>query len=270
MTLEKDCQGYLEAISDAIEGKMGFGFSNWDNRDGSMANFECAETCPSPASSCDSSISMISDFRVETWGYTEDKPDNNDDNDNDDDDGGNDGDDGDEDESFEPAMMHAFIAYAEDFEEDTYEFYVRGLDGRDLTTQDRAITMGSNNRAFILDFPYDDTCYWAYEHFFLGGSMSYDVDVSQVSCDRAAGLFLVQMDDEDCSWFPQPSDYVPQCASLDVMTANKHGFAIEAHPCEFGQCDNESLCKARFTDEDYWNYGYGADFMINTENPFNV
>jgi hypothetical protein len=166
--------------------------------------------------------------------------------------------------------MLAFIAYAEDFEEDTYEFYVRGLDGRDLSTQDRSISMGANNRAFILDFPYDDETYWAYDHYFLGGSMSYDVDVSQVSCDRAAGLFLVQVDDDECSWGPQPRDYAPQCASIDVMTANRHGFTVEAHPCEFGQCDNESLCTRRFSDEDFWNYGYGTDFKINTAEAFNV
>jgi hypothetical protein len=106
MTLEKDCQGYLEAISDTIEGNMGFGFSNWDNRDGSMADFECAETCPTAASSCDSSVSVVSDFRVETWGYTEDKPDNNDDDDGDDGNDGDDGDDGndgDDEDSIEPA-----------------------------------------------------------------------------------------------------------------------------------------------------------------------
>ena len=74
--------------------------------------------------------------------------------------------------------------------------FVKGLDGQSLSTVDTTVNMGYNNRAIVTDFPYDDYVYWAYWHELLGGSFSYNVDVSNVDCACAAGAFFVNLDDD--------------------------------------------------------------------------
>lgn len=75
-----------------------------------------------------------------------------------------------------------------------------GLPGKELTGSGDELTMGQNNRAWVLDFPNDDSVYWSYWHDYLGGSISYDIDLSAVDCACSAGIYLVQADDGDCSW----------------------------------------------------------------------
>ena len=139
-----------------------------------------------------------------------------------------------------------------------------------MTTDNDTIYMGANNRGWILDGQYDNEAYWAHWETYLGGTLSFDVNVDECDCNRAAGVFLVQLDDGDCSWDPKPSDMVPQCAAIDIFEANKYGLNVASHPCTSGQCDIESLCKVRVNDDDYWNYGYGDEYTINTENDFSV
>lgn len=38
--------------------------------------------------------------------------------------------------------------------------------------------MGANNRAFITDFSNDESSYWAYWHYYLGGTLEFDMNVS--------------------------------------------------------------------------------------------
>jgi hypothetical protein len=89
---------------------------------------------------------------------------------------------------------------------------------------DDKIEMGLNNRAFVLDQPYDDSTYWAYYHKYMGGTLMFDVDVSNVDCECAAGVYLVELNDDHCSWNEKNPGETPQCATIDVMEANKHGF----------------------------------------------
>ena len=198
ISIEAECPGYLDGLSNVIEGGMGIAFANWDNRNGMMADFEDSDMC-STASSCDNTQVNISDFRIITSGYTEEMPEEESE---DEDDGDNDGDD----ETDAPFVE--FVAWSDDFEGDA-EFFLRGLEGKELATNDKTITMGPKNRAFVLDYPYDDEAYWAYQDYFLGGTMTYDVNVSDIACDSAAGVFLVQVDDEECFWNSKPSGEVP-------------------------------------------------------------
>jgi len=59
-----------------------------------------------------------------------------------------------------------------------HEFFVKGLDGAYLSTNDREITMGLNNRAFVTDYAEDNSVWWSYWHNYLAGSVQYTVDVS--------------------------------------------------------------------------------------------
>lgn len=62
--------------------------------------------------------------------------------------------------------------------------------------------MGLDNRAFVLDYENDDSTYWAYWHDLLGGSFEFEVEVNDIGCACAAGVFAVDLNDEECSWNP--------------------------------------------------------------------
>ena len=72
--MEASCEAYLKALNDDIEGGMGFIFTSWDNTDGGFNLNESSSQCSSPATSCDNVSSLISNFKVYQWGYTEDIP----------------------------------------------------------------------------------------------------------------------------------------------------------------------------------------------------
>lgn len=150
--------------------------------------------------------------------------------------------------------MKTFIGYVDEgsefFEAGEYELYMKGVDGQQLETYGDEIVMGKNNKAFVLDLPYDDSIEWAYYTSYLGASLSFDVNVSNVGCGCAAGVYLAALDDETCSWDPYPSDTTPQCASVDLMEANRNGFITASHPCEFGSCDIESQSKRNLNFDD--------------------
>lgn len=166
---------------------MGYVVSAWDNTDGANADFECEGQCPEPASSCDGAVNSISNIKFYQWGYNEDRvepepspepspePEPS--------------------PTPQPADFEGFWGYSDLFWDGDWEFYVKGLDNRHLTTSDRTIEMGYNNRAFILDYPYDDGTYWSYWHQYLGGSLDFDVDVSEIPCACAAGVYLAELDD---------------------------------------------------------------------------
>ena len=152
--------------------------------------------------------------------------------------------------------------------------YVKGLDGKVLSTEATTVLMGEENRAFVTDEAFDDEVYWAYGHDLLGGSFSYTVDVSNVGCACAAGAFLVDLNDDECSWNAKDEGVTPQCASIEVMEANMYGFNVASNPCEFGSCDIVSQCRASITtDSDVGGsevYGYGSGYSIDTSMPYKV
>jgi len=155
---------------------MGFVFSNWDNSQG-LEDFEIGDE---PQGDCAASKSMIRYFSIRTEGSTEvipEEPETSDD---------------DEPPAPEPAQFEGFETYIEsdDYTGD-FTMFVKGIDGAELSTEGNAISMGCNNRAWITDFEEDESLYWAYWHDYLGGSLTFDVDLSGVACTKAAGLYLV-------------------------------------------------------------------------------
>jgi hypothetical protein len=256
IVMEAGCQDYLKNLSTNIEGGMGFVISSWDNTDSAYkAVEECPDMCSAPAASCENAINQISDFKVYQWGYTEDPTD-----------------DPTPEPSPEPepqpepqpepAQMKKFIGEATHY--GIWEFYMRGLDGKYLETKDDQIEMGLDNRAFILDYALDDSTYWAFWHYYIGGTLQFDVDVSSVGCECAAGVYLVELNDDYCSWDSKSRGETPQCATIDVMEANQHGFKTQSQPCEFGVCDEESQCPASANAAGTMKYGSGSEYLINT------
>lgn len=167
-------------------------------------------------------------------------------------------------------MGYVNDGFSESSEAEEYEFYVKGLDSSYLETWFDTIQMNGNNRAFVLDVPANDSIEWAFYTGYLGGSISFDVNVNDVGCGCAAGVYLTALDDDTCSWSPYPMGDKPQCSSIDVMEANRNGFTAAAHPCEGSECDLESQSKNNVNDHDAMSFGPGNKYTINTKKNFNV
>jgi hypothetical protein len=61
------------------------------------------------------------------------------------------------------------------------------------------IEMGLDNRAFVLTEANYSTNK-AFKPNYLGGTLKFDVDVSNLGCNCATGVFLVALDEEKCNW----------------------------------------------------------------------
>ena len=221
--METDCRDYIDYLSSIVEGRMGFIFANWDNRspnrNRNFADFERLDVCDEPADSCDDSFSIISDFQIFQWGYNEAQPVIPDDAESE------------EDNTPEPEPPKFYPLLATSGDEGVGLFWLRGVKNRTLITDDITISMGKNNRAWILDQNYDNEVYWAHYEDYLGGALEFTVNVNNADCYRALGVYIVEVNDGDCSWKSKPSDQIPQCASIDIMEANRYGFNAASHPC---------------------------------------
>ena len=147
------------------------------------------------------------------------------------------------------------------------DFYIKGLDGKRLTTEGTSINMGEGNRGFIFDYPYDDDTYWNYYHQYLGGTLSFDVNVNDVGCGCAAGVFLGSLDDENCSWDKWGMGSKRTCPTIDLLQANGDDFLTAAHPCAGGQCDAVSQCIRTAPSN---GYGPGSSYTIDTTRSFSA
>ena len=149
--------------------------------------------------------------------------------------------------------------------------FFESQDWSEATTDRSSVTISTNNHFTIKRNAWDGHDFAA-KYLLRGGSVEYDVDLSQMDCGCVAGLYLVQ-DNEWCD--PEAAQNgAPQCASIDVMQANKAGFNVSANPCANGTCDGVSQCqydmsvqgKAKYGDD---AYGPGGS-LINTDSPFSV
>lgn len=59
----------------------------------------------------------------------------------------------------------------------TLPVYAMGLPDRELVGHEDSLTIGANNRAWLLDVNNTDSVEWAYYHEFVGGSLEYNVDL---------------------------------------------------------------------------------------------
>jgi hypothetical protein len=121
--------------------------------------------------------------------------------------------------------------------------------------------------------------------YVLDHTLSFTTDVSSVSCGCNAALYFVLMPAYNQSQQPDPStcgNYYCDanqvcglwCPEFDLMEANRAGFAITPHKCDnptgkwYPHCDGRGCSIQTKTMGN--NYGYGANFIINTQNEFNV
>lgn len=135
-----------------------------------------------------------------------------------------------------------------------------------LQTSDRSLEIGENNRAFILDLDDASTTWSAHYHNYLGGSVAFDVNVSDVGCGCAAGVYLTTSNDETCNWSDYDANVTPQCTTIDLVEANMWGFRAGYMPCMDGSCNAAAKCSSSVTSD----YGPTGIEAIDTMKSYNV
>ena len=107
--------------------------------------------------------------------------------------------------------------------------------------------MSENNRAWLHDVEYDDSCEWTYKHDgYLGGELSYDVNVSEVPCECAFGVHLAYLNDNECRLDAYGANELsPACDSISIMEANKMGFLSDSVSCSGGICTDAKQCMGK-------------------------
>ena len=122
----------------------------------------------------------------------------------------------------------------------------------------------------------------------LGGSISYDVDLSQSGCSCNAALYLISMPGKD--WNGNPSggeggDYYCDanmvngqwCPEFDIMEANTYAWHSTPHKCDspndkghYSNCDRGGNCFQVAHQKLNGIYGPGNQYPINTQKEFHV
>lgn len=110
------------------------------------------------------------------------------------------------------------------------------------TSNGKDYTCNMNNRGYIMNGPSFDT---GNPDFYipnlLGGSIEFDADVSEFECGCLNTFYTVKMPSKNSSgglnhnndhWFYCDANvHDSYCPEMDLMEANKYGFATTPHSC---------------------------------------
>jgi len=128
-------------------------------------------------------------------------------------------------------------------------------------------------------------------HFFqpdlLGGSIEYDIGLSDVDCACNAAFYMVSSPGKDTNgnfnagpagdYYCDANNVGGQwCPEMDIMEANKYAMRMTPHKCDapnskghYFNCDRGGCGKSLHSIS--WNsYGPGGQYRINTNNWFHV
>jgi len=118
----------------------------------------------------------------------------------------------------------------------------------------------------------------------LDKTLSVTIDLSPIGCGCNAALYMSQMPGRNPDGTPNPShdkDYYCDsndvggawCPEMDLMEANNRAMQVTPHKCysmngqQYTNCDRGGCGMRIHTGT---NFGWGANFKINTQNQFNV
>lgn len=122
----------------------------------------------------------------------------------------------------------------------------------------------------------------------LGGSISYDVNLSQSGCACNAALYLISMPGKDWNGNPNAGDgkdyYCDAnmvggqwCPEFDIMEANTFAWHSTPHKCDspndkghYSNCDRGGNCFQIAHQKLNGIYGPGGQYEINTQQEFHV
>ena len=148
--------------------------------------------------------------------------------------------------------------------------------------------MGFNGRVYLSNTQmFDKTQYFTPS--LLGGSMEYDVDLSQAGCSCNAALYFIGMPakNQDGSYragedgmYYCDANFVGGafCPEFDIMEANIWAYRGVNHHCDepnnghYSWCDKPGTCAVDVITDFPGNipYGPGSQYTINTEREFHI
>ena len=152
------------------------------------------------------------------------------------------------------------------------------------------LSVPANGRGYIAETPSLDLKDPKYfKPNLLGGSVEWDIDLSNHECGCIAAWYLVKMPGKDDSgnlWMDTDGyGYCDAnqvdgnwCPEFDIMEANKYSWATTPHKCDsptsvghYNYCDQGGTCAQNIYDQLGWNgYGPGDSYTINTDQPFHA
>jgi len=133
------------------------------------------------------------------------------------------------------------------------------------------------------DTNFDPTVFQRF--YVLNKTLTFTADVSTISCGCNAAFYFVLMPAYNSNQQPDPTrcgDYYCDanqvcgifCPEVDLMEANRHAMQITPHRCTspvgkfYSTCDRDGCgVNTKYLGN---NYGYGSQYLINTQNPFTV
>jgi len=160
--------------------------------------------------------------------------------------------------------------------------YVQTPSWSSAGTDGAEVSFDYNNRMYLSTSKELDTSKY-FRANLLGGSIKYNVDLSQAGCGCVTAFYTVLMPAVDNT--SDPFKYCDAnmvgghwCPEFDIMEANKYAFKAIGHTCDApdgngkyhncdrgGQCTNDVLANNLQMD-----YGPSAAHIINTMKAFSV
>ena len=150
-------------------------------------------------------------------------------------------------------------------------------------TDGKELEFDYNNRMYLSTVQEIDTTKYFTPNM-LGGSLEYDVDLSEVGCGCVAALYSILMPTVDAEENPDPFKYCDAnrigghwCPEFDVMEANKFSFHTTAHKCDaltngiYDNCDRTGTCTLNIHENDVvGEFIPGSTTGIDTTREFHV
>lgn len=119
--------------------------------------------------------------------------------------------------------------------------YVKGIDNHELWVEENQVVLGENNRSWIHQMNSATSEQPSpYLHDYVAGTLAVTVDLSEVECSCATGLYMVDTSMPGCDSDSIDGAEAPQCSRIELMEANKYGFTTALSVCDASGCPSEA------------------------------